>query len=240
MATAARYFEQPRQSLNRVQRRYLKPLNAPERMVRRMLFGLTWGSVRALLRLRVEGLENLPHVPPFILAPSHTSSLDPFLLATALPYKVIKECQWAAAARAIMKNQFRRTSNRLAGSIPIWRGRSALSVGATVLENRRNLIWFPEGHRTRSGELQEFRPGIGLLAVHSGAPVIPIRILGGYQAMPPGKKLPKVGSRVTIRIGRPLQADQQPGEDFETAANRFTQRLYEETLQLGDETSTAS
>ena len=232
MASITHYFDQPAYSLNDVQRSYLAPLSLIQRGIRRSLYFVSWLAVRSSLHLKVEGLKHIPAQRPFILAPNHTSSLDPFLLASAIPYRTLKHCNWAAAARAIMKNRFRKVSNRLAGSVPIWKSRSALAVGAEVISQKRNLIWFPEGHRTRTGELQKFRPGIGYLAVHTGVPVVPIRILGGYEAMPPGKKLPHWRTPVTVRLGEPMLARSSAQGDKTEAAKSFTSQLHEAMLAL--------
>ncbi|OOP57955.1 MAG: hypothetical protein AYP45_00540 [Candidatus Brocadia carolinensis] len=81
--------------------------------------------------------------------------------------------------------------------------RAALKQGLEVLNKNNVLGIFPEGGVSREGLLQEGNPGIGFLAVKSGAPVIPAFISGTYQALPKGAKIPKI-SRITIIFGKPM------------------------------------
>ena len=53
------------------------------------------------------------------------------------------------------------------------------------------MLIFPEGTRSRTGRIQEFKPGIGLIAAESGVPIVPVYIQGAYRAMPPGASFPR-------------------------------------------------
>ena len=60
----------------------------------------------------------------------------------------------------------------------------------SILSGGDSVLIFPEGTRSRTGKLQEFKPGVGLIAQELGAPVIPVYIQGAHRAMPVGKALP--------------------------------------------------
>ena len=235
MDSHAEYSAEPDESLSEEQLRYLAPYGPCQRLIRRGYFAANRLLVRLSFRLHVTGRDRLPETAPLILAPSHTSSLDPFVLAAALPFQVMRRCRWAAAGTAVRKNAIRKIGNRLGGSVPVARDGSALTVGAAILERGLHLIWFPEGRRTRDGNLQELKPGIGMLATAHQVPVVPIRILGAYEAMPPGKRFPRIGRRIEVRIGEALTAEPPPGEaTSEEAAERFCGRLHAALSALGE------
>jgi 1-acyl-sn-glycerol-3-phosphate acyltransferase len=81
-----------------------------------------------------------------------------------------------------------------------------------------SVLIFPEGTRSRSGEMAPFKPGIGLVATRTGRPVIPVRITGLHDVLAPGRRLPRRG-RVVVHFGEPLRARSGEG------ARDFTARL---------------
>ncbi|HSH22334.1 MAG TPA: lysophospholipid acyltransferase family protein, partial [Candidatus Caenarcaniphilales bacterium] len=80
----------------------------------------------------------------------------------------------------------------------------AFRAARNVLERGEVLCIFPEGTRSRSGVLQQPKPGAAMLATRTGAPVLPVGISGTDRFLGPGQRLPRVGSRVTLRVGRPF------------------------------------
>jgi long-chain acyl-CoA synthetase len=94
-------------------------------------------------------------------------------------------------------------------------GVSSLAFGAAVLARGKNLVWFPEGERSRNGRLQPFKPGIGMLLNHFRVPVVPVSIRGTYEAMPRGKALVRP-AKITVVFGQPLDVQDlldHQGED---------------------------
>lgn len=207
-ATAPEAFlEHPEEVLDERQQRWLRPLGPVSAKVSRILFGLNRVFMSSLFRLRVEGLEHVAGQSPLVLIPNHCSYLDPFLLAAALDYRYLCRTYWGGWTGTAFSTPFQRLGSRLAGAIPIDPEKgvlSSLALGAAVLKGQKNLIWFPEGGRSASGKLQPFKPGIGLLLEHFPVPVIPVAIKGSYKALPLGKRLPRLGVRITISIGAPL------------------------------------
>jgi 1-acyl-sn-glycerol-3-phosphate acyltransferase len=81
--------------------------------------------------------------------------------------------------------------------------RNSLEACRNLLENPGNiLILFPEGTRTRNGQIGEFKPGIGLLAAGTEIPVVPCHLKGAFEAWPKGKMFPRP-RRLRLRIGEP-------------------------------------
>jgi 1-acyl-sn-glycerol-3-phosphate acyltransferase len=74
-----------------------------------------------------------------------------------------------------------------------------------VLEDRRPLILFPEGRRSPDGQLVEFKPGAAMLAVRTGAPIVPVHIRGAFQALPRKGKLPRPAD-FRVRFGAPIDS----------------------------------
>ena len=230
-------LEHPEEVLSDEQKRWLEPLGMAESAVARVLFGLNRAIARGPFRLSVEGSEHLPEEGPLVIAPNHVSYLDAFAIAAALDYRRLRQTYWSGWTGAAFGNPLNRLVSRLAQTIPIDPDQaifSSLAFGAAALERGHNLVWFPEGQRSASGEQQRFEPGIGMLLGHFRVPVVPVTIRGTYEAMPPGKALPKP-QKVTVKFGRPLDVDelQRQGEG-DQPQDRIVQALPDHVAQLLD------
>jgi long-chain acyl-CoA synthetase len=189
---------------------------------------LGWSLNRMLMkvgfRLDVVGIENLPAESPYLLTPNHTSSLDPPLLAAALPGKVLRNTYWIARRKSVMRNFVSRKLGRWGHVIPFDRrrdGLSALAVAAQLLQRGRNVVWFPEGRRTTDGSLQAFKFGIGALLDRFDVPAVPIHLRGAYEALPPGSRWPRLGSQLIVRFGEPFDARRM--ESSQQGVERYQQ-----------------
>src|SRR5215211_2250709 len=228
-------LEQPEEVLSDEQKRWLEPLGPAKSVVARSMFALNRTLARKVFHLRVEGVEHLPREGPFVLAPNHVSFLDPFAVAAALDYPRLRHTYWAGRVGVAFGNPFTRLISRLAQAVPIDSHRavfSSLAFGAVVLMSQKNLIWFPEGHRSPTGELQPFKPGIGMLLDRYPVPVVPVFIDGTHEAMPPGRiwVRPK---QVTVVFGGPLEPREleQQGEG-DQPQSRIVQALHEHVAEL--------
>jgi long-chain acyl-CoA synthetase len=199
------------------------------------MYALNRAIARRVFHLWVEGTEHLPKQGPFVLAPNHVSSLDPCAIAAALDYHQLRHVYWAGRMDSAFSNPFKRLMSRLAHVVTIVPHRgvfSSLAFGAAVLNRRETLVWFPEGHRSRTGELQPFRPGLGMLLNRFPVPVVPVFIRGTHEAMPPGKVWPRLG-KIVVVFGKPLdprELDKQ-GEGKQPQ-DRIVQALYEHVVEL--------
>lgn len=201
-SSKARAIHKPETWLNDVQRRWLQPRSAWLWLAYRVLHVVNWVLLRLFFRVEVHGVENLPKSERFILASNHSSPLDPPLLAFALPLNVLEETYWAGKRSTVMKTFVRRCFSRVTRVIPISNGGNALASGAAVLQ-KANLVWFPEGRRSLTGELQKFKPGIAKLLNELPVLIVPVRIEGAFDAFQDRKVWPRFGSKITIRIGQP-------------------------------------
>jgi 1-acyl-sn-glycerol-3-phosphate acyltransferase len=153
--------------------------------------------IRVVFRIRMTGLEHLPRTGPVLIAGNHTGFLDGPLVMILLPRPsafLVKSELYAGPFRRVL--QFAR-------QIPIRRGtpdRTALTAALDVLSGDGVLGVFPEGTRG-SGRLETVQHGIGYLALRAGCPVVPVVCLGTADALPKGKKLPRLRARIDIVFG---------------------------------------
>jgi long-chain acyl-CoA synthetase len=236
-------LERPEEALSDRQKRWLEPLSPAMSALARCLFVLDRAVMRGPFRLRSEGVDRLPDEGPFVLTPNHTSYLDPFALAAALDYRLLRRTYFAGSMNVAFGNPLNRFVVRLAQAVPVESdraGTSSLAFGAAALGRGRNLIWFPEGQRSPTGELQPFKPGIGMLLSHSRVPVVPVFIRGTREAMPPGKALPRP-AKITVVFGESLDPrdleqrgeGDQPQERIAHALRESVKLLCERSLGRG-------
>jgi 1-acyl-sn-glycerol-3-phosphate acyltransferase len=175
-------------------------------------------------RGEVAGLENLPETGGYIVAANHASLLDPPIVGQFLPRQVsffARKTLWKPGLAAWWLDAV--------GTIPVDRdGGVSLDAIRRVLHTLaegRVVILFPEGTRSRSGELQAPRPGVGLLACRAHVPVVPTRVFGSFEAFGRGGRL-RLGSPVSVVFGRPLSPREydHPGDGRERYA-RTAERI---------------
>jgi long-chain acyl-CoA synthetase len=198
-------FSAPDQVLGDDRQFWLKPLSAAELAAGRCLYALNWLLVRSYFPLRVEGRHRLPEQGPFVIAPHHVSYLDSFVLAAALDFRLLRKTYWAAWTGVAFGPVFQYL-RRLTHVVPIdHQGGAAknLAYGTAVLRRGYNLVWFPEGALSRSGELTPLRPGLGILLTRYPVPVVPVVVQGTRDALPPGSRLPR-SLPITVTIEQPL------------------------------------
>ena len=179
-------------------------------------------------RPRIEGLENLPAKGPVILASNHLSFIDSLLIPMIAPRRVAflaKAEYWTTPGfrGAFMKGFFTGI-----GAVPVRRGnaRAAQEALDTALEVVTSGVAFgiyPEGTRSLDGRLYRARVGVGWLALKSGAPVVPVGVIGTNEVLPVGAKVPRF-KRITVRFGEPLVAAEVGFPGPATAENARARR----------------
>ncbi len=160
----------------------------------RWLFWLT-------TRVDIRGLENVPQKGGLIIAISHSSFLDPALLAAFTPRPDVVPMTKAEAFNIPILGFLL----RLYGAFPVRRGQadvSAFKMALTILNSQAVMIIAPEGHRSETGVLQKGREGAILLSLRSGAPILPVGVWGGkkyWSSLMRFRRAP-----VHCRIGKPV------------------------------------
>jgi len=201
-------LEKPDEVLDEKQKQWLEPLGPVAAATARFLYAMNRVLMRLIFRLRAEGLEHLPQDRQWVLMPNHVSYLDPFAIAALLDWNQLRKTYWAGWTGIIFANPVMRFLSRLGKILPVEpmrAARSSLAFGATILKSKKNLVWFPEGGLSASGELQEFKPGIGMLLEHFPTSVIPVFVHGTREALPPGKFFPWPHA-IRVVFGKPLDA----------------------------------
>jgi cytidylate kinase len=162
---------------------------------------------RAVVRLRVEGdLDAVPRTGPLIMAANHASSADPVLIGAFLGQIIDRPLNWLGK-RELVEFPVTGWMMRMGGIHPVDREAAdleAFRAAMRVLEEGHVLAVFPEGTRSRDGALQQVREGVGMLALRSGATVLPTAVIDSDLMWPRGKLLPHFGRRVTVRYGKPF------------------------------------
>ncbi|HEX6714348.1 MAG TPA: lysophospholipid acyltransferase family protein [Thermoleophilaceae bacterium] len=156
-------------------------------------------AIQFYFSLERTGRKNIPKKGPVILAANHRSFLDPFLIGCCMRRPV-----YFVAKQELFSKRWQGWILNGLGAFPIRRGAAdeeSMTTARMVLERGAALVIFPEGTRHRTGPLARPKRGVGRLALETGAPVVPIAILGSERARRGWKVRPVW---VRIRCGRPL------------------------------------
>ena len=172
--------------------------------------------LHAIGRPKVVGIENIPPTGPAILASNHLSFIDSMYLPLMIDRPVVFPAKaeyfaargplgrlWAAYLRSTNQLEMDRGGARSA--------QATLEAAVELLRAGELFGFYPEGTRSPDGRLYRGRSGIGWLALNSGAPVIPVAMMGTRKMLPPGAPLPRP-TRIEIRIGKPLEFGHLAGE----------------------------
>ena len=166
-----------------------------------VLAPLYWSLVKD-----VEGKENIPK-GNFILASNHLSHLDWFIdgyFCTPRRFTFIGQVDKMTGTMKFWRDLV----YAYAEVIPLDRNepesrKQAIAIALERLKQGLILIIYPEGTRSRDGQLHEFKSGVARLHLESGVPVLPVAIKGTYEIMPPGGKF-KTKKIVRLAVGKPL------------------------------------
>lgn len=191
--------------------------------------------IAALYRPWTEGLEHVPERGPAILASNHLSFLDSVFLPAVLDrpvYFLGKSDYFSGWRRHFFEN---------VGVMPVARqggdaGEASLRKGQEVLEAGHLLGIYPEGTRSPDGYLYRGKTGPVRIALRTGAPLLPVAMLGTFEILPPTANIPRLG-RVGVRIGPPLDLSRYAGREGDREALRAAtdELMYELMLLSGQE-----
>jgi 1-acyl-sn-glycerol-3-phosphate acyltransferase len=187
---------------------------------------------RAYFGLRLVGIEHIPREGPVVIAPNHQTYADPPLVTIPVR-RPVYYMAWSHLFEIPIFNRFIRLLRAFPVDIEA-RDARATREAVRLLQNGAALMIFPEGERTPDGRVQRFKPGAFRLAVSVKAPVLPVTIVGGDHAWPPGRILPRPG-RITITYHQPLAAD--AGLDPRAAADDLAHRTRQAILSAMPEVS---
>jgi 1-acyl-sn-glycerol-3-phosphate acyltransferase len=188
------------------------------------------GALERWFQLSVEGAEHLPHRGPYLVAANHHNYLDGVVLGVSVP---------APIAFLVMPRVWRATPlhpafHRHIGSIPLHLDRAdvgALRRALTALERGRVVGIFPEGPFSVRGRLERGLPGVALLALHSGVPVVPAGIRGTWEALRGRRFYVPRATPLRVRFGPPRRFSPNGGSARE-ARRDVTERIMADIAAL--------
>lgn len=196
--------------------------------VRQHRLAQIWGYIMlrvAGVRVTVDGLDRIDPEGSYVFVANHQSYLDTPLILGHVPV------QFRFLAKdPLFRNPLLGAHLRRAGHIPVNRDdprsslRSMTDAARVIHEKRVSVLLFPEGGRTATGELQEFKEGAAYIAIKSGTAAVPLAISGTHDILPRGRLLVRPGA-VRLRIGDPIPMDGLTLRDRGRLNDTFRQRI---------------
>jgi 1-acyl-sn-glycerol-3-phosphate acyltransferase len=199
----------------------------------KFLFGLSRYVLKITLKIagvktRVRSLATIDFSLPMVVVCNHLSNLDGLLLISALPFN----------PRALIKSETRKIPLiglvlKLADFVfvdrknPLRRQEALNEAVEKIKKKRYSFLVFPEGTRSKSGQMQNFKKGGFLMALKAGVPVLPVKISGSYQLLPPGQIGIKAGT-VEIEIFAPLAMAGIPESKLPEWIQNLQQKIYQD------------
>ena len=172
-----------------------EPYVTPRILYELIRWGIAFPILSLVSRIRLKGQDNVPKHGPFLIAANHLSWTDIPLVPLLLPGKVVymaKEEYFSSRLAWLV---------RFLGSFPVKRGegdRQALRAAEGQLKKGNVVVMFPEGTRSKTKMMAKGHAGLGMIALRSGVPVVPVAIWGSE------KVLKEFGPRVVISYGEPM------------------------------------
>ena len=181
--------------------------------------------MRFFFKLRYHGWKNIPQ-GPVIFAPNHQSVIDGLFVVGKISAKQFRRTYFFAKFKHFSKGWRRFLANR--NNIIIMKEGddviNSIKRMASVLKKGRNIIIFPEGTRTRDGEIAEFKQTFAILATELNVPVVPVAIKGAYEAFPRNRKIPYPFKQIDVTYLPAIKPEGYTQEEFSHAVKRSIRR----------------
>ncbi len=204
----------------------------PSRKISFKLMQFTAKSILRFSRVKVfvDGMENITNEHAQIIASNHVSQFDIVVLTAITPVSI-----GYVAKKELFSVPFLGWLMKANGHIPIDRssGKKAIKsiiAAAEIVREGNNIVIFPEGTRSRDGDLLPFKKGVFHLCTRTGVPLVPVYILGTYDVMKPDSLAVHPG-KVYVKIGKGIPTSEYPNNK----AGALMDDLREKTLELKGE-----
>ncbi len=200
--------------------------------VAKYVFGAVRHLTARLWDFTIEGRDNIPTTGPAIIAPNHLSFCDSIFVPAALPRRV-----WAIGKGEYMDSWKTKHVFPALGMVPIDRSggdaaQAALDTAASVLDRGHLFMIYPEGTRSRSGNLHKGRTGAARLALRCDAPIVPVGHEGTVAVQPPDSVVLRPRLSVTVRFGAPMWVGDFGDVSDPRTLRRYTDAVMYEIAQL--------
>lgn len=178
---------------------------------------------RLMFKTEAYGLENIPANGPVILAPNHQSFLDAPLVVSHIDTPTLRNTYFYAKKDHV-RGAFMRmlAHNHNVVIMDLSTLKNSIRALGQILTDGKNLVIFPEGTRTRTGQVATFKKTFAILAKEINVPIVPVRIEGAYEAWPRTKKLPR-RHKVTVTYLPPIMPTVE--ESYDQLAERVRQAI---------------
>lgn len=177
-------------------------------------------------RVEGSGVENLPQAP-FIIAPNHQSFFDGLFVSMFLKKKILKDTYYYAKAKHVKPGLIKAIADR--NNVIVMDINKDLKLSmqklAAALRMKKNVIIFPEGTRSTSGNLGDFKKFFAVLSLECGAPVVPVSIVGADIALPKGSIFPRPWKKITVKFHSAIYPD---GHSYDSLKDSVVNKLAEE------------
>lgn len=185
---------------------------------------------RVVIRhFRIIGAEKVPAQGGMFLIANHTTGLDPFLLAYPVKQRLVR----GPGRIELFENPFWGFLMRKLGMFPLRQGVADAAAVRTMMELYRHgrlVAVFPEGGRSRTGELDPFNPDFARLVIKLKAPLVPAAVAGGRELLPVGKLIPRWHSPVVVVYGEVFDLSQFYGQERSREALQQAADLMQERV----------
>ncbi|MBI5207958.1 MAG: 1-acyl-sn-glycerol-3-phosphate acyltransferase [Candidatus Firestonebacteria bacterium] len=161
---------------------------------------ISWIICKIFFRLEVKGIENIPKQGSVLLVSNHVSNMDPIFIPTAVWRRIFN----FMAKEELFSNPIIAAYFRKIKMFPIKRGKGdlkAIKTSIDILNRGELLLMFPEGTRSKTGELLPAQPGSALIALKSNATIVPAFISGSEKVLPKGAKMIRL-KKITVYFGK--------------------------------------
>ena len=187
-------------------------------------FGARLGLVICGIRVRITGAEHLPWDRAAVYCANHESNIDPPVLFAVLHPQMHVLYKQELDRIPVLSRAF-----HVGGFIPIDRRRKEAAMrsiddGAASIRSGNSFLIFPEGTRSRTGELLPFKKGGFIMAIKAGAPIVPVGIQGGRASMSRGRWVIRPVT-ISIRVGEPIEARDYTVDDRDVLINRVHDKV---------------
>jgi 1-acyl-sn-glycerol-3-phosphate acyltransferase len=210
---------QPPLKQNKPEKNLYEPYSTP-RIIYEIIRWFALAAFSIVIRIRLRGRYNMPRKGPYIVAANHLSWTDIPLIPMFIPSRVVYMAKEEAFYSKIG------WLVRFMGAFPVKRGeadRQAIRAAGEQLAKGKIFVIFPEGHRSETHSIGKVHAGLGMIALRSGVPVVPVAIWGSEKA------LKKFGAQVTISYGKPVLLKPKGAkitrEDIKEATEEIMQRI---------------
>ncbi|MGM0507675.1 MAG: AMP-binding protein [Fusobacteriota bacterium] len=156
--------------------------------------------LKGYFNLEIKGKENIPKTGPMLITPNHQSFLDAFLISLGLDDKILKDTYFLAKSKHF-ESKLRKSLAKKTNILVVDINKNleeGLQKTAKVFDNNKNMVLFPEGARSRTGEIMKFKKVFSILSKEKKVPIIPVVIKGAYEAFSIGNRIPKFKKKIVI------------------------------------------